>query len=228
MADESDDDKTEDPTEKRLADAIERGNTPVSREIAFLTSIIAYLLIEIYVLPAVTPDLVASIVRFLDDPAGWRLETQGDVVLLARALALIVARFLAPAVLLLIAFGVGGSVFQNAPRIVAQRIAPDFKRLSPLSGFTRLFGPRGWTEFGKSALKLGAVVAVVAVAARRRATLAGRGDVRRRRRAAEAFAVALRRRHQRRRVGAPGDRRRRFHLDAHPLAARSTHEPPRA
>ncbi len=161
MADENDDDKTEEATDKRIADAIERGNTPVSREVAFLTSVVAYLLIEIYVLPATTPDLVAGLVRFLDDPAGWRLETQGDAMALGQALASMMARFLGPAVLLLMAFGVGGSIFQNAPRIVPQRIAPDFSRLSPISGFTRLFGPRGWTEFGKSALKLGAVAAVV-------------------------------------------------------------------
>ena len=161
MADDNDDDKTEEPTEKKIAEAIERGNTPVSREIAFLTSVAAYMLIEIYVLPAVTPDLVAQISRFLDDPAGWRLDTGGDAMLLFHAVALVFIRFVGPAVLLLIAFGVGGSVLQNAPRIVLQRIMPDFSRVSPFAGFARIFGPRGWTEFGKSALKLGAVVAAV-------------------------------------------------------------------
>jgi flagellar biosynthetic protein FlhB len=161
MADESDDDKTEDPTEKRLADAIERGNTPVSREVAFLTSLIAYLLIEIYALPANTPALASALMRFLDDPSGWRLETGGDATALIGAVAAIFARFAAPPVLMLMAFGVGGSIFQNAPRIVPERIAPDFKRLSPLSGLARLFGPRGWTEFGKSALKLAVVGLVV-------------------------------------------------------------------
>ena len=80
MADESDDDKTEEPTEKRLADAIERGNTPVSREIAFLTSLLAYLLIEIYVLPSATPDLVAGDLRIsstIPRAGGWR--RAGDV-----------------------------------------------------------------------------------------------------------------------------------------------------
>jgi len=163
MADDNDDDKTEEPTEKRLADAIERGNTPMSREVAFLTSLVAYLLIEIYVLPSTTPDIIAAIVHFLDDPSGWRLETGGDAELLMRAVAAIVARFLGPAVFLLMAFGVGGSALQNAPRIVLQRIAPDFQRLSPIGGFMRLFGPRGWTEFGKSALKLTVVAGVVGV-----------------------------------------------------------------
>ena len=163
MSDNSDDDKTEEPTEKKLSDAIERGNTPSSREIAFLTSVLAYLLIEIYALPAATPALVAGIAHFLDDPSGWRLETSGDAMLLMHAVAVMLLSFLGPAVLLLMAFGVGGSVLQNPPRIVTSRIAPDFKRLSPFSGFARLFGPKGWTEFVKAALKLSAVGGVIAV-----------------------------------------------------------------
>jgi flagellar biosynthetic protein FlhB len=162
MAEDSED-KTEEPTEKRLADAVEQGNTPMSREVAFLCSLVAYLLIEIYVLPSTTTDLVAAIAHFLDDPSGWRLETAGDIELLLKAVAAIVARFLGPAVLLLMAFGVGGAAVQNPPRIVFHRIAPDFQRLSPMAGFARLFGPRGWTEFGKSALKLAVVGGVVGV-----------------------------------------------------------------
>jgi flagellar biosynthetic protein FlhB len=114
-------------------------------------------------LPAATPDLVAAISHFLDDPSGWRLDTGGDVMTLMGAVAEILVRFLAPAILLLMAFGIGGTVLQNPPRVVTSRIAPDFSRLSPLSGFTRLFGPRGWTEFFKAGLKLGAVAAVVAL-----------------------------------------------------------------
>jgi flagellar biosynthetic protein FlhB len=163
MADDSDDDKTEEPTAKKLADALEQGNAPVSREIAFLTSLVAYLLIEIYMLPAATPTLVAGISHFLDDPSGWRLDTAGDVMMLVRAVVEMLTRFLAPALFLLMAFGVGGTIVQNPPRIVASRIAPDFSRLSPFSGLTRLLGPRGWTEFGKAALKLAAVAAVVAL-----------------------------------------------------------------
>ena len=38
---------------------------------------------------------------------------------------------------------------------------PDLSRLSIRKGFVRMFGPRGWTEFLKSLLKLGAVAVVV-------------------------------------------------------------------
>lgn len=163
MSDDNDDDKTEEPSEKKLADAVERGDTPMSREVTFLTSMIAYLLAELYLLPGATPDLAAALARFIDDPSGWRLETGGDATLLIQTIALIAARFVGPTILLLMAFGVSGSIFQNSPSMVLTRIAPDFKRLSPFSGFSRLFGPRGWTEFGKAALKLIVVGATVSL-----------------------------------------------------------------
>ena len=162
MAEQSDtDSKTEEPTEKRLADAIERGDVPVSREIPFLAALFAYLVIDLLVLPSKTPDLVAALLRFIDDPTGWRLERSTDVLTLATVIALASASFLAPAVSLIMVFGVAGSVLQNAPRIVPTRIMPDFSRLSVRNGSARLFGPRGWTELAKSTLKLTAVALVI-------------------------------------------------------------------
>lgn len=164
MADDKDsDDKTEQATEKRLHDAAERGDVPVSREIPFLASLSAYLLVDIFVLPSTTPNLVAALLHFIDDPSGWRLDKSSDAIALFQVVAVASARFLIPAVLMIMAFGVAGSVLQNAPRIVLSRIMPDLSRISIGRGAARLFGPRGWTEFFKSALKLGSVGLVVAM-----------------------------------------------------------------
>jgi flagellar biosynthetic protein FlhB len=46
---------------------------------------------------------------------------------------------------------------------VLTRIMPDPSRLSIRKGLTRTFGPRGWTEFLKSLLKLSAVAVVVGI-----------------------------------------------------------------
>jgi flagellar biosynthetic protein FlhB len=162
LSDDTDtDSKTEEPTEKRLHDAMERGSVPISREVPFLLSLSAYLLIALFALPAVTPDLVSTLLTFLDDPSGWRLERSGDAFAVAKIIAMASARFLLPSALLIMTFGVAGSVLQNAPRIVLSRIMPDFSHLSIRKGATRLFGPRGWTEFLKSLLKLSAVAGVV-------------------------------------------------------------------
>jgi flagellar biosynthetic protein FlhB len=157
------DSKTEEPTEKRLQDAIEHGDVPISREIPFLASLIAYWLADVFIFPRTTPDLVATLLHFIDDPSGWRLERSTDVVELASIVGVSVARFLGPALLLMMAFGVGGLAFQNAPSFVLSRIMPDPARLSLAKGAARLFGPRGWTEFLKSALKLASVGIAVSI-----------------------------------------------------------------
>jgi flagellar biosynthesis protein FlhB len=49
---------------------------------------------------------------------------------------------------------------------VLQRIAPDLSRISPLSGWSRLFGAQGLVEFAKSLFKLVSVTVVVVVVLR--------------------------------------------------------------
>jgi len=161
MSDDDADSKTEEPTEKKLLDAFERGDTPMSREIPILASLTAMLIGLSLVLPARTEPLAATLAHFIDDPAGWRVERGDDARALIGILAAASANFLGPIVALLMIFGVVASFAQNAPRIVPDRIAPDLSRLSPRKGLARIFGPRGWTEFAKSGVK----IAVVGLAA---------------------------------------------------------------
>lgn len=161
----SDDDdpgsKTEEPTEKKLHDALERGNTPVSREIPILASLSAILIALMVVIPMHAERLAQTLVHFIDDPGGWRVERGDDARALIGILAAASATFLGPIMALLMIAGIVASFSQNAPRIVPDRIAPDLSRLSIRKGFARIFGARGWTEFAKSAVKL----AVVGIAA---------------------------------------------------------------
>ena len=60
-------------------------------------------------------------------------------------------------VILLVA-GIAASIFQNAPRIVFDRIQPQWSRISPASGWNRLFSLQGLIEFGKSLFKFLAIV----------------------------------------------------------------------
>ena len=174
MSDDQDpDSKTEEATEKKLHDAIERGAVPVSREVSLLASLAAILIVMVFVLPARTERFVGTLVHFLDDPAGWRLERANDVAALGEVMALAAADFLMPTLLLLMVFGVVASIAQNAPRIVPDRIIPDLSRISIIAGLSRVFGLKGWTEFLKSALKIGAVGVVVgAILAEQRYVLA--------------------------------------------------------
>jgi len=164
MADDVDhDSKTEDATDKRVSDALEQGNVPVSREVTLLTSLLAYLIIEALFAPKSAGELASALAHFVDDPSGWRLEQASDAMTLLAVVAQSAGRFLGPPIFILLLFGLGGSFAQNAPRLVTSRIMPDLSRLSPIAGFRRLFGPRGLTEFVKNLVKLLAVGGVTAL-----------------------------------------------------------------
>src|SRR5579863_8322999 len=146
--------KTEEASEKKIHDAVERGDVPVSREVSLLASLAAMVIAMLFVVPPRAEAFVSALMHFLDDPAGWRLEQATDVLALAEVVALAAVEFIAPIVILLMVFGVVASATQNPPRIVPDRIMPDLSRLSPAAGFTRIFGLRGWTDFFKNILKI--------------------------------------------------------------------------
>jgi flagellar biosynthesis protein FlhB len=164
MADTPDkDSQTENATEKKLSDSMERGDVPMSREVALVASLVCILVAMIFLLRDGAQKLVGSLILFLDDPGGWRLEKLDDVMALYKVVAAEILAFMAPIVVLLMVGGIVASMAQNAPRFVLERIQPDLGRLSPIKGLSRIFGPKGLTEFLKSILKLVAVGVIVAM-----------------------------------------------------------------
>ncbi len=162
-ADVDQEDKTEEPTEKRLHDAIEKGETAFSREAPLFASLSAMLVALVFLLPGKTATLFAGLVGLFDDPAGWRVVRGEDVIALAGPLAAAAADFLWPVVALLAAAGIVASVAQSSPRIVPNRILPDLSRISPRAGWRRVFGARGLVVFSKNLIKVAAVAMVVGI-----------------------------------------------------------------
>jgi flagellar biosynthesis protein FlhB len=80
---------------------------------------------------------------------------------LLAAVAAAAGAFALPAFILAALSGLIASAAQNPPRLIAERIAPKFERVSPGAGWSRIFSARGAAEFAKSLVKLGAVGLVV-------------------------------------------------------------------
>ncbi|HJZ44847.1 MAG TPA: flagellar biosynthesis protein FlhB [Hyphomicrobiaceae bacterium] len=158
MAEEPDkESKTEEPTEKKIRDAFERGFIPFSREAAMLASLLGLLIITGFFLVSGVSQLNLSLRRLIDNPGGWSLENSADAIRLFDAIASDAGRLLIPVVVILAAAGILSSMLQNAPRIVLQRVKPQLSRLSLAKGWRRLFGMQGQTEFLKAIFKLMAV-----------------------------------------------------------------------
>jgi flagellar biosynthetic protein FlhB len=154
--------KTEPATDKKIRDAIEKGNIPVSREAPIFASIIAMLIILAFVTRQNAADLAGKLAVFIDDPRRFSLQTGNDATQLIRAIAFEVGRFLTPIIAILAVAGISSSILQNFPQIAYERIRPQWSRLSPANGWNRIFGKSGLVEFLKSVFKF-FTIAVVCV-----------------------------------------------------------------
>lgn len=146
--------KTEEATPRKIEEAIKKGNTPVSREIAQFASILAIAACVPIVVQAFGSNLLGSLIAFVERPYDFRLNAGADAIMLLAAVGKAATAVLALPLFVLMVFGIFVSVLQNPLRMVGHRIKPEMSRLSPMKGFTRMFGAQGLVEFMKSVFKL--------------------------------------------------------------------------
>ncbi|GGK31139.1 flagellar biosynthesis protein FlhB [Salinarimonas ramus] len=167
MADEEDkDSKTEEPSEKKIRDALDKGNVPVSKEASTFAAVLAALTLAHFVIGNGAGELVQLLGRLMDDPGGFAIHDGTDATKLMHVVALGMGAFLAPIVGILFVYGLAANVLQTPPRFAKDRIQPKLSRLSPMQGFKRLFGAQGWMELAKAVFKFLVVAAVLALLAR--------------------------------------------------------------
>ena len=163
MADSEDkDSKTEEPTEKKLRDAVDKGNVPFSREVPIFASILGMLIYLVFFLPGRAGHFVEALRDLFEQADGWRLQNGGDALALFQVLFFEAGAILLPAFALLMGFGIAASVLQNMPSPVLDRIQPKLERISPAKGFGRIYGAKGMVEFAKSLSKIVIVSVIVA------------------------------------------------------------------
>ncbi len=144
--------RTEEPSQRRLQEARERGQVPRSRELTNFATMIGGSVALIATGAALAGSLSRMMregltidLRRLEDPQ-FMMSSLGEAAVTALLAALPIFAALIGLVLLA-AVVLGGWNFSPAA------LAPDFSRMSPLAGLKRLFGLRGASELGKALLK---------------------------------------------------------------------------
>jgi flagellar biosynthetic protein FlhB len=142
-------DRTEDPTQRRLDRARDDGNVPLSREALGFAGLLTATLVGMLVLPPLTDRWLRLLAALLQAP---------DPVTGARAAELLVretALGLLPVLGAIMAAAVLATFGQVGLLLRLQALAPDLNRLNPMTALGRLFGSQGVLEMVKSLLKLG-------------------------------------------------------------------------
>jgi len=154
MAEDSDLEKTEEPTGRRIEQAREKGQVPHSRELGtFLVLIVAGA--TFWMMGGWFMQRSMAIVK-----KGFTVEAEvmREPALMLPRLAEISGDALfafSPLLGLLLLAAVLPPFFLNAWVFSPQAVAPDFNRLNPLTGFGRMFSWNSLMELGKAVLKAG-------------------------------------------------------------------------
>lgn len=149
-------DKTFDPTPRRLQKAREEGNVFRSKEIVSAGMLLIGVGVLVLGTPAAFQGLRALTARIFLSAATTSLTVRSVPELLSE-LGVHLAGILLPFFLALVVAGIGLNVGQSGWNMTFKPLAPKGNRLSPLQGLKRIFGVRGLFEFGKALAKIAVV-----------------------------------------------------------------------
>ncbi|KGO98095.1 flagellar biosynthesis protein FlhB [Novilysobacter defluvii] len=162
MSQDSGQDRTEEPTEKRLREAREKGDVPRSRELANL----AVLGMTALAMLAMASSIGSAAQGWLRGALTFEPGLLGNPDQLAghfaRLLAGLMVPFLPVLGVALLACLVSPAVMGGL-RWASKSLQPDFKRLNPASGLKRIYGKEGFAELLRSLLRVVLVAGVGAL-----------------------------------------------------------------
>src|SRR5262249_34094927 len=161
MADESDtSDKTEDPTQKRLDEALERGDVVKSQEINTWFVIAGATLVISTFSGSIGGGIMQPLRNLLAN--AWMIRTDGPGLMqLAKSLEYVLIAALGVPLLMLMLAAIAGNMVQHRLVWSGEGLKPKFSKISPGSGFKRIFGKQAAVNFGKGLFKLIALGAVM-------------------------------------------------------------------
>lgn len=167
MAETDSDQKTEEPTQKRLEDSRKKGEVAMAPEVRHGTMMLGALVITGWLGASACSAFLLLFTRLWGGADGYPLTSntaQGMIggVMLAWAGALW------PVLGLLVLCAIGTVFIQGRVTMSWSRVAPRWSKLNPYSGMKRLFGMRALVEFGKTLAKFIAIALAVLLVLRPR------------------------------------------------------------
>jgi len=166
MADDDQDQeqKTEQPTQKRLDEALKKGNVPFSRELSSFLMLAVLAIIMAWLSSPMLNHARILLTPFLADADSLPTDRVGLGHVLDKLAFGALGVIAVPLIGAMVA-AIGASVLQHGFSISIDPIMPRLDKISPLAGMKRLFSLRSVMEMIKSMIKIFVVgfVAVIAV-----------------------------------------------------------------
>lgn len=161
MAEDTDqEDKTEDPTDRRIEQAIERGDVAKSQEVGTFFVLASGTLALMITGTVGVGDFVGGMRAFMGNAHQVSIDKPGLMNLAQFSALKFFAILGIPFAFALIA-GVASGLIMHRPLWTFEPMMPKMNRISPMSGFKRIFGREAFVQFAKSLVKFFIVGAVM-------------------------------------------------------------------
>jgi len=164
VAEEGDDtEKTEDPTRKRLDEALERGDVVKSQEVNTWFILAGAALIASSFSNSIGSGLQGVLRTLIANSFTLSLDGGSLLALLSSLEYRLLAVFAVPLVLIVVA-AIAGNLVQHRLVFTAEALKPTLSKISPMSGVKRVFGKQAIANLIKGLVKLtllGAVLAAI-------------------------------------------------------------------
>ncbi len=144
--------KTEQATEHRLEKAREKGQIAFSKEVGHLFAVFSLMLIFGFMLPQALHSITLSLRNLMENIGDIELSSAIKDGLFSSIMLKIIFSFILP-IIILITAGLAAGFLQTRFLISFEPLKPQLSKLSPLSGFKKLFGLKALVEFFKSFIK---------------------------------------------------------------------------
>lgn len=150
---EDDEQKTEQPTQKRLDEAAKRGQVPFSREVTSFAMLFLLTITVAWHAPTMAYQARLLLLPFLEHPDLIDTDRAGLGRVMLHVLGGTVL-ILAVPLLVTMASAIASSVLQNGIRFTVDPLQPKLNKISPMQGFKRIVSVKSLVEFLKSLLKI--------------------------------------------------------------------------
>ncbi len=155
--------KTEQPTQKRLDDAVKKGQVPTSREVNSFFIMLSLTFFIIVMSPWLMGDLKELMSNFVTYPENFELDERSFLLLMRELMMNILILMILPAGMVIGSI-IAANAVQNRFVFSAEPIKPKWNKISVIKGIGRMFSRRSLVEFLKGILKICIVGAVALIA----------------------------------------------------------------
>ncbi len=158
----SDDDKTEEPSQKKLDEARQKGQVPMSREVTHWMMILAAGIIVMMLGPTLGHTLYTDLAGLWTHPHEFLFDNNNIGDFLSELVFKVIGAVLLPFIMLMIA-GILAHILQQGVLFAPDHITPKMERISIYKGFGRIFSMRSVVELAKGITKIAIIASVLYV-----------------------------------------------------------------